>query len=99
VALLGQLGVPLAGPARLRAADAAGAVLDQVEIPPAPPGAAPGVALRGAMTVPRRGKVLFYVYLAPGSRLRAVRVSGLPVAASGAGAPAYGGSGGGPPGG
>jgi Dolichyl-phosphate-mannose-protein mannosyltransferase len=70
VGLLGQIRLP----ARVRVTDVAGLQLGLLEVRPAAAG--PGAEL----TLPRSGKVLFYVYLAPGSRLRAVALAPSPPA-------------------
>jgi 4-amino-4-deoxy-L-arabinose transferase-like glycosyltransferase len=60
---------PVLPPALVRMTDASGAKIDLVQVKPAPGESAAEIELS------RPGKVLFYVYLAPGSRLRAVTVT------------------------
>jgi 4-amino-4-deoxy-L-arabinose transferase-like glycosyltransferase len=60
---------PLLPPALVRMTDAGGGKIDLVQVQPAPGESAAEIVLS------RPGKVLFYVYLAPGSRLRAVTVT------------------------
>jgi hypothetical protein len=71
----GRYQVGLAGevrpPARVQVTDATGAVLAQLTVKPA-------TAARADLDLPRPGKVLLYVYLGPGSRLREVNVARLP---------------------
>jgi len=77
-------------PARVRVTDVAGVQLGLLAVQPtvaggSGPGAprpAPGVqAAAGAdLSLPRSGKILLYVYLAPGSRLRAVTLARSPPA-------------------
>jgi Dolichyl-phosphate-mannose-protein mannosyltransferase len=84
IGLLGNVRLP----ARVRVTDVAGVQLALLAVRPAAAGgsvpAAPrpsqGVeAAAGAeLSLPRSGKVLFYVYLAPGSRLRAVTLARSP---------------------
>ncbi|MBV8200825.1 MAG: glycosyltransferase family 39 protein [Acidobacteria bacterium] len=75
LALAGQV-LP---PALVRITDAQGGRLDLVQVQPAAGivGGTAGTARESAAEIAlgRRGKVLFYVYLAPGSRLRAVSVT------------------------
>jgi len=70
VGLLGQIRLP----ARVRVTDVAGLQLALLAVQPAAAGAG------AELTLPRSGKVLFYVYLAPGSRLRAVTLARSPPA-------------------
>jgi len=63
--LLGQV----APPAEVRVTDVAGARLDLAQVHPAAAGG------EGEFALGHAGKVLVYVYLAPGSRLRAVTLS------------------------
>jgi dolichyl-phosphate-mannose-protein mannosyltransferase len=85
VGLLGNIRLP----ARVRVTDVAGVQLELLAVQPAAAGGS-GPAPRPAQVVqasagaelslPRSGKVLFYVYLAPGSRLRAVTLARSPPA-------------------
>src|SRR5258708_7712688 len=78
VGLLGQVRLP----ARVRVTDVAGVQPGLLAVqPPAAGGSASAPASAGAelsLSRSRSGKVLFYVYLAPGSRLRAVTLARLP---------------------
>jgi hypothetical protein len=85
VGLMGDIRLP----ARVRVTDVAGVQLELLAVQPVAAGGsgpAPrpsqGVqASAGAeLSLPRSGKVLFYVYLAPGSRLRAVTLARSPPA-------------------
>jgi hypothetical protein len=74
IALIGQV----LQPALVRVADAAGTQLARAAVRPVPaadPALAGGPAAAAEITLPRPGKVLLYVYLAPGSRLRAVTLT------------------------
>ncbi|HEV3455467.1 MAG TPA: glycosyltransferase family 39 protein [Thermoanaerobaculia bacterium] len=88
IALIGQV----LQPALVRVADAAGTQLARAEVWPVPaadPALAGGPAAAAEITLPRPGKVLLYVYLAPGSRLRAVTLTQIgPVGPMAPGTPA-----------
>ena len=85
VGLLGNVRLP----ARVRVTDVAGVQLALLALQPAAagePGAAPRPSqavqapAAAELSLPRSGKVLLYVYLAPGSRLRAVTLARAPPA-------------------